>query len=244
MKKTALLIGLLAGLSMSHAHANGLYLYGEAGYTDMASSKSRQQIEDLDQSLSDETADQNDYYAVTAGKTPDLVYSSSDDFDDTDISLGLGAGYRFHENVAVELGYRDIGETVYRNDFDVTGTDASGTGYRENTYESSAFLLRGVAMLPVTERFTVEGLLGVAYVDTDYSGTSISNGQGDLPDQDYGVSNSESGFTATYGIGASYAVTTKVTAYARWERIHDIDTSDHYGGIEVDTLNTGVRYHF
>nr|WP_275668708.1 outer membrane beta-barrel protein [Halomonas urmiana] len=104
----------------------------------------------------------------------------------------------------------------------------------------------------MTENFALEGLLGAAYVSTDYAGGTTIVGVPNpsypdgvqLNDVDESYSDDDSGFTATYGVGATFAFTDSLTGFARYERIHDIDTADRWGGIEADTASAGLRYNF
>lgn len=245
MKKTIIASAIAATslVATVNAQAQALYVYGEGAYNDIGSSEAESDLRKQDQEGRQSTEDFNQTLA-DAGLTADLEYSSGFDSDDTETTFGVGIGYQFHQNFALELAYRDLGESSYENSFEVTGTEASGTGERKNAYESEAFILRGVGVLPITERFALEGLLGVAYVDTDYRDTEVVNGEGFLNSTNTSDSASGSNFTATYGVGASYAFNDALTGFARFERIHDIDTEDEWGGIEADTFSSGVRYHF
>jgi len=256
MKKTiiASAIAATALTAAATAQAQGFYVYGEGAYNDIASSDAENDIRDQQGAFNQETAELNEVLgsapagAIDQNGNPvvgDLVLNQSMDSDDSgDTTFGLGLGYQFNENFAAEFGYRDLGDASYKGSDALTGTNASGSVDRENSYDSEAFILRGVASLPVTEKLSVEGLLGVAYVDTDYSGGTVVQGEGLLPSTSDRYSESDSGFSATYGVGASYAINDALTGYARWERIHDIDTEDAWGGIEADTFSAGVRYHF
>ncbi|SEL95436.1 outer membrane beta-barrel protein [Halomonas daqiaonensis] len=247
MKKTiiasAIAVGTLVATSNAQAQAQGFYAYGEAAYNDIGSSKAESYLRQEDQDGREDTEAFNQTLAG-AGLTADLEYNSSFSNDDSEATFGVGGGYQFNKNFSLELAYRDLGEASYQNSFEVTGTEASGTGERKVSYESDAFILRGVGLLPVTERLSLEALLGVAYVDTDYSESEVVNGEGRLNSTDTRDSESDSDFTAAYGVGASFAFNDTLTGYARWERIHDIDTEDKWGGIEADTISAGFRYHF
>lgn len=245
MKKTIIVSAIAAAtlVATANAQAQGFYVYGEGAYNDIGSSEAENDLRERDQEFRQDTEDFNQTLA-DASLTADLEYTSGFDSDDTNTTFGVGVGYQFHKNFALELAYRELGEATYENDFEVTGTEASGTGERENSYESDAFILRGVGMLPITERFALEALLGVAYVDTDYRSSEVVDAEGYLIEQDDSASTSGSDFTASYGVGATFAFTDALTGFARWERIHDIDTEDEWGGIEADTMSAGVRYHF
>lgn len=236
------------------AQAQGFYIFGEAAHTDATSSDAKDYVRDAQSKSNKETKEFNEMLAAFPEGTvdangdvlvPDMVQKdgfSSDDSSDTSFSGGVG--YSFHKNFAAEIAYRDLGDAAYKGESVVSGTNASGVASYESSFESSAFILRGVGILPVTDRFSLEGLVGVAYVDTDYAYSAEVVGEGYLGSDQKGESVSGSGFSATYGAGASFAVTDALTAYARWERIHNIDTEDEFGGIKADTISAGVRYYF
>lgn len=247
-------IAATALIATANVQAEGFYIFGEASHSDISSSEAQNGVEAKQRSSAQDTADYNEllasYPAGTVDSNGDVLVAdlevaesqSSDDSATTNFSAGLG--YRFHENFAAEFAYRDLGDASYTAESTVTGTNASGDLTYRNAYESSAVILRGVGIMPVTDRFAVEGLVGVAYVDTDYAITDQVDGSGYLNSSQEGGSSSDTAFTATYGVGASYAFDEALTGYARWERIHDIDTEDKWGGIEADTISAGLRYHF
>jgi len=245
MKKTIITsaIASVALLAGSNAQAQGFYIYGEGAHTDISSSAVENEIRLMDREGRAGTEEFNEVLDQF-GLTADLEYTSSFSSDDSGTTFGVGVGYQVNDNVAIEFAYRDLGDASYKNSFQVTGTEASGTGTRELGYESKAFILRGVGILPVTDRLSLEAMLGVAHVDTDYKGSEVVSGQGFLDNTSVRESDSGRGFSATYGVGASFAVTDTLTTFARWERIHDIDTENLADGIEADTFSAGIRYHF
>lgn len=256
MKKTIVVTAIAAATLASAAsvQAQGFYVFGEAASTEATSSEAESVINAKQGEFSKTTSDFNDllgsYPDGTVDANGDVLVadvvqtdsSSSDDSSDTTFSAGLG--YRFHKNFAAEFAYRDLGDAAYAGKSVVTGSNASGVATYENSYESEAYILRGVAILPLTDRFALEGLLGVAYVDTDYAYSEQVKGEGYLNSEQSSGSSSGSDFTATYGVGASFDVTDSFTTYARWERIHEIDTESEFDGIEADTFSAGVRYYF
>lgn len=239
MKKSILATAIaLSVAAAADAQAGNFYLFAEAGHNDIEAEEAASSIAEAQQQ-DRESVDQ-----ANASLGANLQYSDSADSDTKNAKGGLGVGYRFTDRYAMELAYRDLGEGEYTGDGEITGGVGNGSREFRSAYESEAVILRGVARHHFTEAFAVEALLGVAYVDTSYVRDDTFEGSGIFSDSATYESEDESGFSATYGIGASYAMTDTLTGYARWERIHDIDTDDQWDGIEADTVSLGLRYHF
>ncbi len=86
----------------------------------------------------------------------------------------------------------------------------------------SAFAAYGVGTLPVTEQFDVFGKIGAARWNSDNT-----NG-------------SESGFSASFGVGAKMNVNETTKLRAEWEKIQDVETSDT-DSTDVNMLSVGVE---
>ncbi|TDX21864.1 putative outer membrane protein [Modicisalibacter xianhensis] len=246
MQKKLLAIATVAAITgvitSSAQAASGYYVFGEYSYTEMGSSKAEDYAKEDVSDLRETTQFLNDTYPST-----ELGFDPSYSSDDSDNGFSLGIGYRFHKNFAAELAYRDLGETSYGARTTIAGQfmggDSVTEGKKGTSYESSAWIIRGVGILPVTDAFALEALLGAAYVDTDY--TAYESLESDLGGT-YSArfTDSDKDWTVTYGLGASYSFTSAITAYARWERIHNIDTADNWDGIEADSFSGGLRYAF
>jgi OOP family OmpA-OmpF porin len=101
--------------------------------------------------------------------------------DDKDSAWKILGGYQFNRHFAVELGYTDLGEV-----------SASGPGFSASI-ESSAFEVVAVGMMPIADKFSIYGKLGMYRGESDASGP--------------GGSISESTTDLTFGIGARYDFT-------------------------------------
>ncbi|MGC3874948.1 outer membrane protein [Halomonas sp. GXIMD04776] len=245
MKKVAIAIALAIATAASvstAAQAQGVYVFGEYNHSQLESSEG--------EAIADSVANELDGWVQEGNDLGgDLTGTRNDSSDDSDSGFGIGIGFRFHENFAAELAYKDLGEATYGSEVAIAGTDpiggnVDGSGYFDGGYESDAVILRGVGILPITESFSLEALLGVAYVDTDYHAEEGLRGEVPRSGTRIGGSDSDSDFTATYGLGASFQFTDTVAAYGRWERIHDIDTADYLDDMEADTFAAGLRYSF
>lgn len=239
--------------TVAGAQAQGFYIFGEAGNTEATSSEAKDRVQTEQIKKSKDTADFNELISGYPDGTvdangdvlvADVTQVDSISSDDSGTTFSGGVGYNFNKYFATEFAYRDLADTEYEGTSKITGTNASGVGTYKESFESDAFILRGVGILPLTERLSLEGLVGVAYVSTDYSYSHAVDAQGYLQNEADSGSADGSDFSATYGVGATFDVTDSLTAYARWERIHDIDTESEFGGIEADTASAGIRYYF
>lgn len=243
MKKVTIALAIAAATAASTAaQAQGFYAFGEYSGSNFDSSGAESLQDDFADMAAGEVEEGNALGGTLSGER-------SDSNDDSDAGFGVGIGYRYNENFATELAYKDLGEATYGTDYAITGTDpvggnVDGTGYLSGSVESEAVILRGVGILPVTKRFSLEAMLGVAYVDTTYKAAEGLRGTIPGSGNETSGSESDSDLTAAYGLGASFQFTDTLAAYARWERIHDIDTADYLDGVEVDTYSAGLRYAF
>lgn len=244
MKKAIIATAISAATAMTAttALAGDMYIFGEGSYSDMGNSNAQESSQSFIDSGQSYVDNQNN-----AGGN--LTQTNSFDADEEDTGFGFGLGYQINEYFGAELAYRNLGEASYTGSENISGTDSNSNpldsdGHRTNAYESEAVILRGVASYPVTTKLSLEGTLGVAYVETEYSGTNYIEGGTGLNSVDQSYSDDGNGYTAAYGVGASYDFTKTLTGYARWERLHDIDTEDNWDGIEADSYTAGIRYHF
>ncbi len=136
----------------------------------------------------------------------------------------LLAGIQFNEYLAIEGRYSNS-----LNDVKAT------TFGRESTLPDSEIESYGIylkPMYPVADKMNIYALLG-------YANVKISDIGGDFMD--------DGGFS--YGIGASYSITERLSVFADYVRLYDdtySDGTDFYAGakVEVDSINIGVTYKF
>lgn len=137
--------------------------------------------------------------------------------DDKDTAWKILGGYQFNRHFAVELGYTDLGEV-----------SASGPGGSVSV-ESSAFEVVAVGMMPIADKFSIYGKLGVYRGETDASAP--------------GVSISESTTDLTFGIGARYDFTRNLGVRAEWQKYSDVGGGE-IGEADVDVISVGVIFRF
>ena len=137
--------------------------------------------------------------------------------DDKDTAWKILGGYQFNRNFAVELGYTDLGE--------VSATDGVDTV----SIESTAFELVALGMMPIADKFSVYGKIGVYRGETDASAP--------------GISISESNTDLTFGIGVRYDFTRNLGVRAEWQKYTDVGGGD-IGEADVDVISVGVIWRF
>ena len=138
----------------------------------------------------------------------DIGRTKITDVDGRDTSFGGFVGYNFHPNFAVELGHRRLFERDHRA-FGIPG---------ESRVDQTSLSL--VGSLPVAERLSVYGRLGVARLQDRFS-TS-------------GYTNRDSTTKALYGIGLSYAITPTIAARVEAQKISQ----------QASNLSAGISFQF
>lgn len=161
-------------------------------------------------------ADEGFYMGANVGASKHDV-SGAADVKDNPTTWGLYGGYDFNRNFAVELGYQDLGKT-------------EASGYQAKNYAISTDL---VGKLPVADRVTVFGKVGLAYVDRKVEG--------------YGIEDSQSRTAAKLGLGAEFAATQNVGIRA--EVAHYMGAPTYESAVATFDKNTtlftmGVNYKF
>jgi len=124
------------------------------------------------------------YGGVDAGRT------KVDDFSKRDTSVGAFVGYNFHQNFAVEGGYRRLA------DQDVN-LATIGTSYVVGKAKADQAHLSVIGSLPVGESFSVYGRLGINRLESKIE-SSVYNAKDHTT-------------KALYGVGVNYAFTPAVS---------------------------------
>jgi OOP family OmpA-OmpF porin len=133
--------------------------------------------------------------------------------DDKDTAWRLFGGYQLNRNLGAELGYADFGKAE--------GSSALG----RSSVDANAWDLVGIGSLPIIDRLSAYGKLGVYHGTLKAGGTDHSNN--DL----------------TFGLGAQYDLLRNVGLRTEWQRYKDMGGGD-FGKTDVDVLNVGVLYRF
>jgi OOP family OmpA-OmpF porin len=157
-----------------------------------------------------------------------LVTTSIDD-DDRDRGFKLFGGYQVNKYFAVEAGYFDLGQFGF-----VANTVP--TGSLSGDIKIKGLNLDAVGTLPITEKFSAFGRLGVAYAHTDGSfvGTGAVNVLNPSP--------SARDTNLKVGLGVQYAFTEALSLRAEIERYRINDAVGNKG--DVDLASIGLVYRF
>lgn len=172
------------------------------------------------------TSDQLGFYAgasVATAKAKNFCSDAVGTFamavtncDEKDSSWKVSAGYQFHRNLAVEVGYVDLGK------YSVGGTLAgipTSAGVKPKAFEFLA-----VGILPLTSQLSAYVKLGGYRWDADASasGALVTTGK-------------DKGTDFTYGVGVMYDFTRNLGVRAEAQRYVDTD---------ITTIGGGVVWHF
>ena len=125
-------------------------------------------------------------------------------------------GYQFNKYLGVEGGYANLNDT------------SATTGSLRTKVNSDAWTLAAVGTLPITDKLSVIGKLGAAYVLADIRakrGAALTQRSGDDSYEPY------------YGVGVSYALLDNVSLRAEWERF---DRKD----LNIDLMTAGFAVKF
>lgn len=140
--------------------------------------------------------------------------------DSTDTSYRIFGGYQLNKNLALELGYQQLGD-VSLSSLGVTGT-----------VEAKAYDLSALGILPVNENISVYGRLGIYYADVDLS----------IP----GTSMSGSGTDLVYGVGAQYDFKNGLGIRAEWQKYNGVPLPGAFfatsSGYEVISIGATWRF--
>lgn len=155
----------------------------------------------------------SDYKVNTNDFSPLTVTS----LDKKDTQYGLGVGYNFSRNLAVELGYLDFGKG--QGNFSTSGLSGSGDFKAQTTH------LSVLLSAPIDQNLNVYGRLGAARTDRKSSARVGT----------FFVSDSEKKSEALFGAGLGYSFNKNVMGTLEYQKLNDTD---------VSAFNLGVRVSF
>lgn len=208
MNKQLVLIAFSAALGVTSAQAadTGFYVGGSFGQS--------------------KVSDFNGVGAEIDAEFSTLGITSSTNTDDTDTGWKAFAGYRVMKYLAVEGAYTNFGEATAN-----TTITAPSIGVVNTKLETEAWTISALGILPLGDKFSLFGRLGVNFWNADISATGTGSG-GVLT-----MSESDDGTDWVYGAGAAYSITTNLSVRGEWER-YAFDDGD------VDLLSAGVSWNF
>ena len=162
--------------------------------------------------------------------------AGADSCDDEDTAWKILGGYHITERIGVEFFYADFGKFDGSGSFD--SFSASGS------VEADGFGLSGVYTYPVNERFGIFGKAGVFRWEAEFS-ASLSDTFETVSD-----SANDGRLDLTFGAGAEYALTEKLSLRAEWEWFKDVgemevemfDFEVDLDGADVNFLSVGILF--
>jgi OOP family OmpA-OmpF porin len=220
---SAALCASLGVAGTASAAEEGWYIVGFAGE---ASAQNINQGE-LDQNTSD-----------VFGSVGLTIVDATSTLDDSDTAFGLAGGYQVNPNFAAELAWVDLGEISYAANGTVTdGVDTfdAGLGIDQST-SGPVFSILGI--VPIGERFSVFGRLGIALMSVDADATVSLDGESASD----GVSTDRSNLM--YGIGGEFSLNRAFGIRLGWDRYAEVGSEDQAGEVDIDVISLGLRYNF
>ncbi|HSO46106.1 MAG TPA: outer membrane beta-barrel protein [Rhodoferax sp.] len=149
--------------------------------------------------------------------------------DDRDRGYKLFGGYQYNKYLGVEAGYFDLGRFGF-----VANTDPAGT--LSGDIKVKGINLDLVGTLPITERFSAFGRVGVTYADTD--GAFFGTGAVNVLDANPTARDTN----LKVGLGVQYAFTEALSVRAEIERYRINDAVGNKG--DIDLASVGLVYRF
>jgi OmpA-OmpF porin, OOP family len=147
--------------------------------------------------------------------------------DDTDTAFRIFGGYQFNKHFSAELGYADLGKLT------VSGV-ASGLSANADL-KATVWDLMAVGTLPVADKFSLYGKLGMYRADTKLSGSVAGFGSGSASDNNTDL---------TYAVGAGYDFNKNLGLRAEWQRYSKVGSDSTGGDGDIDVYGVAVVYRF
>ena len=166
---------------------------------------------------------------ITSGLLGGGFTTTSISDDDRDTGYKLYGGYQFNKNFSVEGGYFDLGGFG----FDATTIPV---GTLSGTIKLKGLNLDVVGSVPITEKFSAFGRIGVNYAEArdSFSGTGLVHVLNPSP--------SQSDTNLKLGLGLQYALTESLAMRAEVERYRINDAVGNKG--DIDLASVGLVYRF
>ena len=140
--------------------------------------------------------------------------------DGTDSAFKIFGGYMFNRHFGLEAAYVDLGEATYSGNF--LGLPVTG-----GRVELSGVNISALGALPIGERFSLFGKIGLFMWDAEASDTT-----GGVP-----FSAQQDGTDLSFGIGLGYQFTRNLGVRAEWEMFTTEDA-------ESSLISVGLLWRF
>ena len=147
--------------------------------------------------------------------------------DDRDIGYKLFGGYQFNKYFALEGGYFDLGK------FEFTATTVPAGTLRGNI-KVTGLNFDAVGILPITEKFSAFGRVGLTYAESkdSFTGTGLVTTRNSSP--------SENDVNYKFGVGLQFHFTESLGMRAEAERYRIDDAVGNKG--DIDLISVGLIY--
>lgn len=166
---------------------------------------------------------------ITRGLLGSGLTTTSIDDSNRDNGYKIFGGYQFNRNFSLEGGYFDLGK------FGFTATTVP-LGTLVGTLKLRGLNLDAVGTLPITEKFSVLGRVGVNYAET----TDSFRGTGAVSVLDPSPSKREVNYK--YGVGVQYAFTESLALRVEAERYRINDAVSNRGDIDLVSVGLVLRF--
>jgi OOP family OmpA-OmpF porin len=166
------------------------------------------------------------------------VVDATSQLDDSDTAFGLAGGYQVNRNFAAELAYVDLGDISYSATGTATdGVDDFDAGFGlDQSTSGPVFSVLGI--VPIGERFSVFGRLGLALMSVDADATVSLDGEAATDSVSTDRSN------LMYGIGGEFSFNERFGVRLGWDRYANVGSDDQAGEVDIDMISLGLRYNF
>jgi len=169
--------------------------------------------------------------ARIAGSVLDGGYNTTSISEDNrDTGYKIFGGYQFNRNFALEGGYFDLGKFGFKANT-VTTVPPPSLGTLSGTVKFKGLNLDAVGILPISEKFSAFGRVGLIYAETRDSFTGSVNVNPSKRDTNY-----------KYGLGLQYDFTQSLGMRVEAERYRVNDAVGNKG--DVDLYSVGLVYRF
>lgn len=141
--------------------------------------------------------------------------------DDKDTSWKALGGYQVTPNFAVEAGYIDFGKV-----------EARGPGGTASA-KANALEITALGILPIAGKFSLYGKFGLYRAKTDGNVNTVT----------LRGSTNDTNNDTTFGFGAGFAITPRVSVRAEWQRYTKVGGSNT-GKDDIDVASIGGIFRF
>lgn len=150
--------------------------------------------------------------------------------DERDLAYKLFGGYQFNRNFALEGSYFDLGQFKY------TSTTTGPAGTLNGNMKREGVALDAVGILPISDKFSAFGRLGVTYVDArdqfvGSGGVVVTNPGANKRSVNYKL-----------GLGLQYDVTQSIGLRGEVERYRVQDSAGNRGDVDVYSAGMIVKF--